>query len=134
VPRRWYGLAVVVVPVATTAVAVALLRPPAEDGWTLASALASGLLVRLFLVFVVGPVHAAGNATTDGSGFVGSGFLPRLYPEETVGPVHLLASAALGLMVLAVTRARLGRPAPSDASAVRSPAFPGRPRRADVVR
>ena len=59
-------------------------------------------------LFVVGLVHAAGNATTDGSGFAGAGLLPRLYPEQTVGPTHLLASAALGLVVLAATRGGLG--------------------------
>lgn len=59
-------------------------------------------------LFVVGLVHAAGNASTDGSGVAGIGFLPRLYPGQTVGPVHLMASAALGLVVLAATRARLG--------------------------
>jgi membrane protease YdiL (CAAX protease family) len=212
---RWYVLALVVVPLATTAVAVTLLGPPAGNGGVLLSALALGLLVQSLLVFlttnwaeevawtgfcqtrvqdrrgpvraalvtgplfalqhaslaygngwlggmtvllfitltaipfrflqgwvanrtgslfVVGLVHAAGNATTDGSGLVGPGLLPRLYPEETVGPVHLLASAALGLIVLAVTRARLGCPAPPDASAVRLPDSPGPARRPDLVR
>jgi membrane protease YdiL (CAAX protease family) len=200
VPLRWYGLALVVVPVATTAIAVALLGPPEETGWVLASALVAGLLVQLLLgflttnwaeevawtgflqtrlqdrhgpvraalatgplfalqhvslaygngwlgglavllfitataipfrflqgwvanrtgsLFVVGLVHAAGNASTDGSGFVGPGFLPRLFPD-TVGPVHLLASAALGLVVLAATRARLGRSAEPDPPATPS--------------
>ena len=59
-------------------------------------------------LLVVGLVHAAGNAMTDGSGFGGPGFLPRLYLDEAVGPVHLLASAALGVVVLAATRGRLG--------------------------
>jgi membrane protease YdiL (CAAX protease family) len=216
VPVRWYGLVLVVVPLATTAMAVALLGPPERTGWVLASALASGLLMQLLLgflttnwaeevawtgflqtrlqdrhgsvraalatgplfalqhvslaagngwlggmvvllfltatavpfrflqgwvadrtgsLFVVGLVHAAGNATTDGSGFAGPGFLPRLYPEETVGPVHLLASAALGLAVLAATRVRLGGdPAMSHASATRLTASSGRPRRAPAIR
>ena len=214
VPVRWYGLVLVVVPLATTAMAVALLGPPERTGWVLAPALASGLLVQLLLgflttnwaeevawtgflqtrlqdrhgsvraalatgplfalqhasmttgngwlggmvvllfitatavpfrflqgwvadrtgsLFVVGLVHAAGNATTHGSGFGGPGFLPLLYPDETVGPLHLLASAALGLVVLAATRARLGRPAGSGASAAPAhglawPATPGGPR------
>ncbi len=203
---RWYVLALVVVPLATTAVAVALLGPPEGTGRVVASALVSGLLVQLLLGFlttnwaeevawtgflqsrlqdrhgpvraalavgplfalqhaslaagngwlgatavllvitaaavpfrflqgwvadrtgsllVVGLVHAAGNATTGGSGPGGPGFLPRLYLDEAVGPVHLLASAALGLVVLAATRGRPGRPAARDASAVtgsRSPA------------
>jgi membrane protease YdiL (CAAX protease family) len=195
VAPRWYGLALIVVPVATAAMAVALHGPPDGDGRGLAAALVSGLLVQLILVllttnwaeevawtgflqtrlqdrhgpvraalatgplfalqhaslaygngwlggvtvllfvtvtaipfrflqgwvanrtgslFVVGLVHAAGNATTDGSGFVGPGLLPRLYPEQTVGPVHLLASAVLGLVVLFATRARLGRPSASE--------------------
>jgi membrane protease YdiL (CAAX protease family) len=205
VPLRWYGLALVVVPMATTATAVALLGPPEGTGWVLASALAAGLLVQLLVVFlttnwaeevawtgfvqtrlqdrhgpvraavatgplfalqhvslaygngwlggmvvlvfitatavpfrflqgwvanrtgslfVVGLVHAAGNATTDGSGFGGPGLLPRLFPDDAVGPVHLLASAALGLVVLAATRGRLGRPAARDIVRDSRPAGP----------
>jgi membrane protease YdiL (CAAX protease family) len=202
VPLRWYGLALVVVPVATTAVAVALLGPPEVTGWVPASALLSGLLVQLLLGFlttnwaeevawtgflqtrlqdrhgpvraalatgplfalqhaslaagngwlggiavllfitataipfrflqgwvanrtgsllVVGLVHAAGNATTDGSGFGGPGLLPRLFPDGTVGPVHLLALGGLGLVVLTATRGRLGhRPRASTVGAVRA--------------
>lgn len=204
---RWYALALVVVPLATAAVAVALLGPPEETGRVLASALAIGLLVQLLLgflttnwaeevawtgflqtrlqdrhgpvraalatgplfalqhaslaygngwaggiavllfitataipfrflqgwvvnrtgsLFVVGLVHAAGNASTDGSGFLGDGLLPRLYPNGTVGPVHLLASGVLGLVVLAASRARLGHPATPCVS--RRPG--ARPRRA----
>lgn len=187
---RWYLLALVGVPLATTAITVLLLGLPARTGSLLLPALVSGLLVQLVLVlvtsnwweevawtgflqtrlqdrygpvraalltgplfalqhvslavgntlagavavlgfitlmavpfrflqgwvsnrtgslFLVGLVHAAGNASTDGSGFVGTGLLPRLYPGQAVGPVHLLASAALGLVVLAATRGRLGR-------------------------
>ncbi len=198
VPLRWYALALVVVPVATAAVAVALLGPP-DSGGVLAAAVVSGLLVQVLLGFlttnwaeevawtgflqtrlqdrhgpvraalatgplfalqhaalaagngwlggtvvllfitataipfrflqgwvanrtgsllVVGLVHAAGNATTDGSGFGGPGLLPRLYVDGAVGPVHLVASAALGLVVLAATRGRLGRrPRPSRVGA-----------------
>lgn len=47
VPLRWYGLALVVVPMATTATAVALLGAPEGTGWVLASALAAGLLFAL---------------------------------------------------------------------------------------
>ncbi len=193
VPLRWYGLALVVVPLSATAVAIALLGVPVDTGGTLAAAVTSGLMVQLLLglvttnwaeevawtgflqsrlqerhgpvraalatgplfavqhaslaagngwlgaavvllfitamavpfrflqgwvanrsgsLLVVGLAHAAGNASTDGSGFLGDGLLPRLYPGDAVGPVHLLASAALGLLVLAATRGRLGaRPA-----------------------
>ncbi len=205
VPLRWYALALVVVPVATAAVAVALLGPP-DSGGVLAAAVVSGLLVQVLLGFlttnwaeevawtgflqtrlqdrhgpvraalatgplfalqhaalaagngwlggtvvllfitataipfrflqgwvanrtgsllVVGLVHAAGNATTDGSGFGGPGLLPRLYVDGGVGPVHLVASAALGLVVLAATRGRLGRrPGPSRVGA--DPVLAGR--------
>ncbi len=209
-PLRWYGLALLVVPSATTAIAVALLGAPGPTGGVLVSALVSGLLVQVLLgflttnwaeevawtgflqsrlqdrhgpvraalatgplfalqhaalaygngwlggtavllfitatavpfrflqgwvanrtgsLFVVGLVHAAGNATTDGSGFAGPGMLPRLFPEDTVGPVHLLASAALGLVVLAATRARLGAmPDRAQPPAAPAPETPGRPR------
>lgn len=197
VPARWYCLAVLLVPLATTALAVVLLGPPEATSTVLASALASGLLVQLVLVFltsnwaeeiawmgflqtrlqdrhgpvlaavatgplfalqhaslaygnswvgaaavllfvtaaaipfrflqawvanrtgslvVVGLVHAAGNASTSGSGLVGPGFLTQLYGEQGVGPMHLLASAALGLVALAATRARLGHEAELGAS------------------
>jgi membrane protease YdiL (CAAX protease family) len=206
---RWYGLALVVVPLATTAISVLLLGSPRPGGSALVSALAAGLLVQVVLaflttnwweevawtgflqtrlqarhgavraalatgvlfglqhvslavgngwlgglavllfvtamavpfrflqgwvvnrtgsLFVVGLVHAAGNATTDGSGFAGAGLLPRLYPGEVVGPVHLVASAALGLLVLAATRGRLGVCRPDGGpgpGAVIAPASPG---------
>ena len=62
-------------------------------------------------LFAVALVHAAGNAAGAGSGFDGgSGLLPRLYDEPLVGSMQTLASAVLGLVVLAATRARLGRP------------------------
>jgi membrane protease YdiL (CAAX protease family) len=206
VPLRWYALALVVVPVATTAVAVALLGPP-DSGEALAAAIVSGLMVQVLLgllttnwaeevawtgflqtrlqdrhgpvraalatgplfalqhaalaagngwlggtvvllfvtataipfrflqgwvanrtgsLLVVGLVHAAGNATTDGSGFGGPGLLPRLYLDDGVGPVHLVASAALGLVVLAATRGRLGgRPRAPRVGA--EPVLAGRP-------
>jgi membrane protease YdiL (CAAX protease family) len=188
---RWYLLALVGVPLATAAITLLLLGPPARAGSLLGPALVAGLLVQSVLVFltsnwweeiawagflqsrlqdragpvraalltgplfalqhvslavgnslagavavlvfitamaipfrflqgwvlngtgslfVVGLVHAAGNASTDGSGVAGTGFLPRLYPGQNVGPVHLVASAALGLVVLTATRGRLGRP------------------------
>ena len=78
-------------------------------------------------LFLVGLIHAAGNAMTDGSGFVGTGFLPRLYPGQVVGPMHLLASAALGLVVLAATRGPLGSRRAGGAPAGTGPQAPGRP-------
>jgi uncharacterized protein len=59
-------------------------------------------------LFAVGLLHAAGNAVAAGSGF-GAGFLARLYPDQPfVSLMHLLALAVIGLIVIAITRARLG--------------------------
>src|SRR4051794_16082102 len=64
-------------------------------------------------VFVVGLLHAAGDAAGPGSGF-GPGLLAHLYPDTALaGTVHVVAIALIGLAVLAATRGRLGhRPAP----------------------
>ena len=59
-------------------------------------------------LFLLGLVHAAGNAAAPGSGF-GEGVLRHLYPDnELVGSLHLVAFALIGLVVLAVTRGRIG--------------------------
>ncbi|HXV93754.1 MAG TPA: type II CAAX endopeptidase family protein [Pseudonocardia sp.] len=60
-------------------------------------------------LFVVGVLHAAGNAVAGGSGY-GAGLLPRLYPEDAgvVGAMHLLALAVVGVVVMVATRGRLG--------------------------
>jgi len=58
-------------------------------------------------LFVVGLVHAAGNAVAVGSGF-GLGILQRLYPGREVGSMHVLAFLLIGLALLVVTRGRLG--------------------------
>jgi uncharacterized protein len=59
-------------------------------------------------LFVVGLLHAAGNGVAAGSGF-GAGFLARLYPDQPFASLmHLLALAVIGLVAIAVTRARLG--------------------------
>jgi uncharacterized protein len=59
-------------------------------------------------LFLVGLLHAAGNAVAGGSGFQ-SGFLATLYPASTLaGVAHLLAFAALGTVVVLATRGRLG--------------------------
>ena len=62
-------------------------------------------------LFLVGLVHAVSNAVAPGSGFA-SGYLRTLYPAdaELVGVLHILAVAAIGLVVMAATRLRLGLP------------------------
>jgi membrane protease YdiL (CAAX protease family) len=60
-------------------------------------------------LFAVAFLHAAANATGGGSGF-DAGLLPRLYPDvPMVSVLHLVALAAIGLVVVVATRARLGR-------------------------
>jgi uncharacterized protein len=59
-------------------------------------------------VFVVGLLHAAGDAAGPGSGF-GPGSLAQLYPVGAVaGSIHVVGIALIGLVVLAATRGRLG--------------------------
>jgi hypothetical protein len=61
-------------------------------------------------LFLVGLVHAVGDAAVVGSGF-GPGFLLRLYPAEHgpfFGAAHIFALAVVGLLALAATRGRLG--------------------------
>ena len=59
-------------------------------------------------VLVIGLLHAAGNAAGPGSGF-GPGLLARLYPDAAVsGVAHIVGIALVGLVVLTVTRGRLG--------------------------
>ncbi|WP_026550320.1 CPBP family intramembrane glutamic endopeptidase [Arthrobacter sp. Br18] len=81
---------------------VAVLAVPfrAATGW---------LYHRTGSIFLVGLFHAAGNAVAVGGGF-GDGMLPLLYPGIDIGPMHLLASAAVGVVVLILTRGRLGVP------------------------
>ena len=63
---------------------------------------------RTASVFVVGLLHAAGDAAGPGSGF-GAGFLVRLYPDSGLaGSAHVFGIALIGLVVLAATRGRLG--------------------------
>jgi hypothetical protein len=61
--------------------------------------------------------HATGNGVAAGSGF-GAGFLARLHPDRPLASrMRLPALAVLGLVAIAVTRARLGasrrRPTPA---------------------
>jgi membrane protease YdiL (CAAX protease family) len=72
-------------------------------------ALVGWLYNRTGSLFLVGLLHAAGNATTSGS--FADGLLPRLYGTSDVWFFHILANALVGLGVLAATRARLGLPA-----------------------
>jgi uncharacterized protein len=62
-------------------------------------------------LFLVGLLHAIGDATTQGS--LAIGFLPRLYGNSDVSLFHIFALALIGLVVIAATRARLGMAAPS---------------------
>jgi membrane protease YdiL (CAAX protease family) len=86
-------------------VAIALLMPfRALMGW---------MYNRTGSLFLVGLLHAAGNAAAAGSGF-GDSFLRQLYPTESlVGSLHSLVAVLLGLAVIAATRGRLGLPAQS---------------------
>ncbi|QDO89982.1 CPBP family intramembrane metalloprotease [Ornithinimicrobium ciconiae] len=60
-------------------------------------------------IFLVGLIHAVGNAATGGDGF-NAGYLRHLYPaNDTVTMAHLLAMFLLGLLVLLMTRGRLNR-------------------------
>jgi membrane protease YdiL (CAAX protease family) len=74
-------------------------------------ALQGWLYNRTGSLFIVGLLHAVGDAT--GSGGFGAGLLPRLYPDNA-GDASFLSIAAqvlIGLAVIAATRARLGVPA-----------------------
>lgn len=58
-------------------------------------------------LFLVGLVHAIGNAATGGDG-INAGYLRHLYPgNSNVTMAHLLAMFLLGLLVLILTRGRL---------------------------
>ena len=81
-------------------VALAVLVTPYRmlNGW---------LINRGAGVFLVGLLHAAGDAAAPGSGF-GPGLLARLYPGTSLaGTVHVVALALIGLAVLVATRGRL---------------------------
>lgn len=59
-------------------------------------------------VFLVGLLHAAGDAAGPGSGF-GPGLLAHLHPDTAMaGTAHVVVIALVGLVVLAATRGRLG--------------------------
>ncbi|MFF0989721.1 hypothetical protein [Kocuria nitroreducens] len=59
-------------------------------------------------LFLIGLVHAVGNATTGGDG-VNAGYLHHLYPGDTnVTMAHLVAMSLPELLVVIATRGRLG--------------------------
>jgi membrane protease YdiL (CAAX protease family) len=58
-------------------------------------------------LFLVGVLHAAGNAATGGSGF-GEGFLARLYDSQWISVLHTVAAFAIGIGLIVATRGRLG--------------------------
>jgi membrane protease YdiL (CAAX protease family) len=58
-------------------------------------------------LLAVGLVHASGNALADG-GVFGDGLLEWAYPDRAIGPLHLFAFAAIGIVLIVATRARLG--------------------------
>ena len=90
-----------VVGVVVVMVALAALAIPFRfvTGW---------LYNRTASLFLVGVIHAAGNAVGAGSGFH-AGVLATLYPEQQIAYVaHLLAFAVVGLVVVITTRGRLG--------------------------
>jgi hypothetical protein len=63
-------------------------------------------------LFLVGLLHAIGNATTGGDEF-NAGYLCNLYPGVTnVTMAHLMAMFLLGLLVVIATRRRLGHRSP----------------------
>jgi hypothetical protein len=61
---------------------------------------------RTGILLVVGALHAAGNAAALGGSVAGAGLIPRLYGGGE--GQSLLAFAAIGLVVIASTKARLG--------------------------
>jgi membrane protease YdiL (CAAX protease family) len=64
-------------------------------------------------LFLVGLLHAMGNAVATGSGFQ-PGLLAHLYPGQTIAVLsHLIAFLLIGLVVLAATRGRLGHRPPA---------------------
>ncbi len=63
-------------------------------------------------LFLVGLVHAVSNGMAAGAGFgLGFGLVPTLYPDGglVAALIHLMTYAIIGVVLLFVTRGRLGR-------------------------
>ena len=73
-------------------------------------ALMAWIYNRTDSLFVVGLVHAAGDAAVAGT-ITGVGLLPRLYEGYDVGFFGIAANVIIGLVVIVATRVRLGMPA-----------------------
>lgn len=84
-------------------------------------------------LFLVGLVHAAGNAAAGGTG-LGPGMLTQLYPDQSLGPLHIFTFAALGLGIAIVTRGRLGLPGRGSTTTTHAEALRTRHRPDSVAR
>src|SRR5579864_7814792 len=73
-------------------------------------ALVAWVYNRTGSLFLIGLLHAAGDAMVGGS-ITGVGILPRLYDGGNVGLIGDFAQVLIGVVVIAVTRARMGVPA-----------------------
>ena len=72
-------------------------------------ALVAWVYNHTYSLFLVGLLHAAGNAAGGGSGF-GEGLLPQLYDSGWVPVLHTIVAFVIGLALIAATRGRLGAP------------------------
>jgi uncharacterized protein len=70
-------------------------------------ALLAWIYNRTGSLFLVGLLHAAGNAAATGAGF-GEGALQRVYVQPDADELHLYAEVVLGVLVIAFTWGRLG--------------------------
>jgi membrane protease YdiL (CAAX protease family) len=76
-------------------------------------------------LFLVGLIHAAGNAAATGSG-LNPGVTRALYPDDaTATMLHLVVFFVIGFVVLVATRGRLAARRPSDAVEETASAGPG---------
>jgi membrane protease YdiL (CAAX protease family) len=71
-------------------------------------ALVAWMFNRTGSLFIVGLLHAVGDATTSGS--LQPGLLPRLYDDQNVLFLHMAALALIGLAVVITTRGHMGYP------------------------
>lgn len=74
-------------------------------------------------LFMVGLVHAAGNAATGGSGLFGDGFIGTMWAGEDFATIlHLVAALLIGAGVIIATRGRLAKGRMPAADTVPEPA------------